>query len=73
VDRQSAHVLNEVITVRRNNGEPITLPLGGMMMHVADHGSYHRGQLNTMFKQAGAEPAYMPYLWFAREQMEKPS
>jgi hypothetical protein len=53
VDQQSAHSLNELAHVRRNNGELLTLPLGAMMMHVADHGSYHRGQLATMFKQAG--------------------
>ena len=73
LDQQSAHSLNTSITVTRNNGQQITLPLGAMMMHVADHGTYHRGQLNTMFKQARAEPLYTPYLWFAREQMEKPS
>jgi uncharacterized damage-inducible protein DinB len=65
VDQQSAHSLNEPLTVRRNNGEMITLPLGAMMMHVADHGTYHRGQLATMFKQAGVEPVYLPYFRFA--------
>ena len=73
VDQQSAHALNTPLTVRRNNGELLTLPLGAMMMHVADHGTYHRGQLNTMFKQAGVEPVYTAYFRFAAEHMEKPS
>jgi uncharacterized damage-inducible protein DinB len=73
LEQQSAHSLNAPLTVRRNNGELITQPLGAMMMHVADHGTYHRGQLNTMFKQAGVEPAYTPYFRFAAEQAEKKS
>jgi len=73
VDQQSAHALNTPLTVRRNNGELLTLPLGAMMMHVADHGTYHRGQLSTMFKQAGVAPLYTPYFRFAFEQTEKQS
>ena len=67
LDAQSVESLNTPLTVRRNNGELLTLPLGAMMMHVADHGTYHRGQLNTMFKQAGVEPVYTPYFRFAAE------
>lgn len=62
---QTAESLNAPLTVRRNNGERLTLPLGAMMMHVADHGTYHRGQMNTMFKQAGVEPVYTPYFRYA--------
>ena len=46
-------------------GQPYTLPLGGLMYHVVDHSAYHRGQLNTMIRQAGGDPAlayYMLYL-----------
>jgi uncharacterized damage-inducible protein DinB len=59
------------MTVTRNNGEQLTLPLGAMMTHVADHGTYHRGQLNTMFKHAGVEPVYTPYFRFAAEQQQQ--
>ena len=65
---QTLESINRVITVRRNNGEPLTAPLGAMMMHVADHGSYHRGQLATMLKQAGAPAVYTPYFRYASEQ-----
>ena len=30
------------------------------MLHVVDHATYHRGQINSMLKQAGARPA-APY------------
>ena len=69
--QQTSETLNAEMTVRRNNGELITLPLGAMMMHVADHGTYHRGQLNTMFKLAGVETVYTPYFRFAVEQTGK--
>ena len=64
---QTRESVNRVITVRRNNGELLTAPLGAMMMHVADHGTYHRGQLATMLKQAGATPPYAPYYRFVIE------
>ena len=28
-----------------------------MVQHVVNHGSYHRGQVTTMLRQLGAEPA----------------
>ena len=71
--QQSPATLNAPMTVTRNNGEQLTLPLGAMVTHVADHGTYHRGQLNTMFKQAGVEPVYTPYFRFAGEQTEQSS
>ena len=66
VSSQTSESLNKVMTVRRGDGELITAPLGAMVMHVADHGSYHRGQLASMLKQAGvAKPPYTPYFRFA--------
>ena len=65
--QQSTATLNAPMTVTRNNGEQLTLPLGAMMVHVADHGTYHRGQLNMMFKQARVEPVYTPYFRFAAD------
>ncbi len=35
-------------------GEPLELPLGAVMQHVVNHGSYHRGQVTTMLRQLGA-------------------
>ena len=72
LDAQSVESLNSAVTVTRNNGEQLTLPLGAMMTHVADHGTYHRGQLNSMFKQAEVEPVYKPYYRFALEQTGMP-
>jgi uncharacterized damage-inducible protein DinB len=67
VARQTEQSLNAPMEVCRTDGERITLPLGAMMVHVADHGAYHRGQLNSMLKLAGAKTVYTPYYRYALE------
>ena len=42
------------------NGEPAESTFGEMVQHVANHGSYHRGQVTTMLRQLGAKPAEKP-------------
>ncbi|HEX6100960.1 MAG TPA: DinB family protein [Thermoanaerobaculia bacterium] len=37
-------------------GEPYSALLGELMTHVVNHATYHRGQLTTMIRQAGATP-----------------
>ena len=40
-----------------------------MMQHVVNHGSYHRGQVTTMLRQLGAQPAKsMDLIAFYREK-----
>ena len=40
-----------------------------MLQHVANHGSYHRGQVTTMLRQLGVEPAKaMDLIAFYRER-----
>jgi uncharacterized damage-inducible protein DinB len=34
-------------------GDPFTMPLGEVLLHCANHSTYHRGQLVTMLRQAG--------------------
>jgi uncharacterized damage-inducible protein DinB len=74
LDQQTDEALNTPMTVQRTDGEYLTAPLGGMMMHVIDHGSYHRGQLASMIKQAGvAKPPYSPYFYFAIQNASRPT
>lgn len=35
-------------TYRNTRGETFTLPLGGLLLHVANHGTHHRGELAAM-------------------------
>lgn len=57
VEGQTDESLSQVFGFRTIAGDRYSVPLGQAMLHLVDHGSYHRGQLNTMLKQAGAEPA----------------
>lgn len=61
LDAQSDESLQRRVEGRNYWNEPFSLPLGATMLHVVDHATYHRGQLNSMLKQAGATPT-VPYL-----------
>lgn len=61
LDAETDESLARAVTARNTYGERFTLPVGATMLHVVDHATYHRGQLNSMLKQAGVEPV-APYL-----------
>src|SRR5262249_16734795 len=39
------------------NGQSGASPVWQMLQHVVNHASYHRGQVTTMLRQLGAQPA----------------
>jgi uncharacterized damage-inducible protein DinB len=47
-------------------GEECRLPFWQIALHVVNHGSYHRGQVATMLRQAGAKPTGTDLLTFYR-------
>lgn len=53
------------------SGAPHSLPLGQLMQHVVNHGTYHRGQVTTLLRQAGAASIATDMLYFFREEREK--
>jgi uncharacterized damage-inducible protein DinB len=71
VSKQTEASLDTPLETRRLDGEVIKSKLGAQMMHVADHGTYHRGQLASMLKQAGAKPVYSPYFRYAIQAEKK--
>ena len=61
--------VNRVIEFRTPNGATMGYAIGQMVQHLVNHGSYHRGQLTTMFRLLGAEPASsMDLIRYYREQ-----
>jgi uncharacterized damage-inducible protein DinB len=48
-------------------GTPYAEPLVQLMQHLANHSTYHRGQVTTMLRQLGAEAAALDMLYFFRE------
>jgi len=49
-------------------GKEFSMPLAQLMQHVVNHGTYHRGQLTTLLRQAGAETVAFDMAFFFREQ-----
>lgn len=56
------------ITYSNLQGEPVTLPLWQLMLHMVNHSSYHRGQVTTMLRQVGAKPVSTDLVGFYRAQ-----
>ena len=57
VDRLDEAGVNRTYEYKMLSGTPGSSTLWQMMQHVANHGSYHRGQVTTMLRQLGAAPA----------------
>ena len=49
--------LSRIVDYKTMSGQPATSPYWQMIVHVVNHGSYHRGQVATMLRQLGAAPA----------------
>lgn len=58
--------LDSALGYRNMKGEAFMLPLRDVLMHCANHSTYHRGQLVTMLRQVGATPPNTDYSQFAR-------
>ena len=64
--------ITRVIEYKLMNGQPGASALWQMVQHVVNHASYHRGQVTTMLRQLGAQPAKsMDMVAFYRERAVK--
>ena len=64
-ERQTPSSLAVILHGRNMKGTPFALPVGAVMLHVCDHATYHRGQLNSMIKMAGGTPSPVMLYTFA--------
>ena len=53
---QTEESLNKPLVYKNLKGEPMSFPLGHLLLHVANHSTYHRGQVTTLLRQLGAQP-----------------
>ena len=61
---QSPDSLKKIHRFRTRKGDPYEMARGPLMLHVCDHATYHRGQLNSMIKLASGTPSpVMLYTW----------
>jgi uncharacterized damage-inducible protein DinB len=49
-------VTSEIIDYKMRNGNRERSSVRDIIMHIVNHGSYHRGQVVTMLRQLGAKP-----------------
>ena len=60
-------MLNSTITYRNSKGVEFSNSVSDTLMHVALHGSYHRGQIAQTIRASGFEPVTTDFIIFVRE------
>jgi uncharacterized damage-inducible protein DinB len=65
--------LARVFEFKTTQGVPQAQPGGQMLQHLANHGTYHRGQIATMLRQLGAKGQGTDMIFFFRERAAKAS
>ncbi len=54
--------LRRDVSYKNTKGEAFTNPLGDLLLQVALHGSYHRGQVAVLLREAGKQPSATDYI-----------
>jgi uncharacterized damage-inducible protein DinB len=60
--------LEAKLAYRNIQGQPFHDPVWQILQHLANHGSYHRGQVAAMLRQLGAKPVSTDLIAFYRER-----
>ncbi len=63
--KRGAAEWNAPCSIRTAKGE-LSMPYWQILLHVANHGSYHRGQFTTLLRQSGLTPPATDLLAFYR-------
>lgn len=58
--------LESEVAYTNSAGQSFKTRVDDILMHVALHGSYHRGQVALLVRDAGAKPASTDYIGFVR-------
>jgi len=60
------------INYKNLKGEPMSYPLGQLMLHMANHSTYHRGQVTTLIRQLSGQPVSTDLVLYCAEKAKKP-
>jgi len=58
--------LTQHVSYTNSKGEHFENTVAEIATHMLFHGTYHRGQIATLLRQSGAEPAYTDYIHYVR-------
>ena len=64
----SAADLDRILEFRNVKGIVFRDQIANVLQHLANHGSYHRGQITTLLRQLGAKPVSTDMIGFYRER-----
>ncbi|GJM32431.1 MAG: hypothetical protein DHS20C18_14320 [Saprospiraceae bacterium] len=59
--------LSEIITYQNTQGQTYTNSIRDILLHIVNHGTYHRGQLALLFRAADIAPPNTDYIFYRRE------
>lgn len=60
--------LERALAYTTTSGVPRREPLWQPLLHLVNHGTYHRGQITAFLRQLGAQPAALDMINFFRER-----
>ncbi|MGA8036914.1 MAG: DinB family protein [Candidatus Acidiferrales bacterium] len=66
VDALSDEGTKRIVPHKNSSGAEFQMPLWELMQHVVNHGTYHRGQITTLVRQAGGKPLATDLVGFYR-------
>ena len=72
VGKLSAADLDRSFEYRDTKGNPYRSVFREVLQHLANHGTYHRGQVTTLLRQLGAKPVSTDLIVFYRERAGQP-
>ncbi|MMZ55276.1 DinB family protein [compost metagenome] len=58
--------LDNLVSYRNSKGKEFKTSIEDILTHVALHGQYHRGQINSRLRANGVEPVNTDYITFVR-------
>ena len=67
-DDLTEDALDSVATYKNSKGVEYRTSYRDILLHVALHGTYHRGQVARLVRAGGGTPAYTDYIAFVRER-----
>lgn len=69
IESKTEEELSRMLPYKNIAGQSFTNSIRDIMQHVVNHGTYHRGQIVTMLRQAGYTKLFpTDYIVFCREQ-----
>lgn len=66
LDAATAQTLSTEVPYVNSAGQSFRNRVDDILLHVALHGSYHRGQVALLVREAGSKPASTDYIAFVR-------